>query len=191
MEILLVIVVLAVIAAAVFLWMRSRNGAPGLSSGGGPALRGRRGAARATRHDPMAEAVERHAMATDPREAAEAELQLQAQANRVAADLHAQQASALESEVGAAGGLRGHGSAMPADAYGRPASVDQYGQPAYDADGRPLYVDGQPAYQNGAPVYEDGTPVYEDGRPPVPADDGAAYYDEHGRPVFPEDRPRY
>ncbi|MEA2195527.1 MAG: hypothetical protein QOG42_1961, partial [Solirubrobacteraceae bacterium] len=42
MEILLVIVVLAVIAAAAFMWMRSRDTArPGLS-GGGPALRGRR-----------------------------------------------------------------------------------------------------------------------------------------------------
>jgi len=50
---------------------------------------------------------ERHAMATDPHEAAAAELRLQAQANRVAADLHAQQASALESEAG--GGLRPRG----------------------------------------------------------------------------------
>ena len=42
--------------------------------GQGPALRGSRGAARAARHDPMAEAVERHAQATDPHEAAQAEL---------------------------------------------------------------------------------------------------------------------
>jgi len=196
MEIFLVLVVLAVIAAAAFMWYRSRNeGASGLSSRGGPALRGRRGAAHASRHDPMADVVERHAMATDPHEAAEAELRLQAQANRVAADLHAQQASALESEVGRGGGgtLHARGSAMPADgyggtapvdAYGQPAAGDAYGQPAYDADGRPMYVDGQPVVQDGQPMYD------EDGRP-VQADDGAAYYDEQGRPVYPEDRPRY
>jgi hypothetical protein len=210
MEILLVLVVLAVIAAAAFMWYRSRNqGSAGLS-GGGPALRGRRGAARASRVDPMADVVERHAMATDPQEAAEAELRLQAQANRVAADLHAQQASALESEAERGGGLRARGSAMPADAYGgaapvdaygqpapvdeygrplpadgydRPVAGDGYGQPVYDADGRPVYVDGQP-------VVQDGTAVDESGRPVV-ADDGAAYYDEQGRPVYPEDRPRY
>jgi len=226
MEIFLVIVVLAVIAAAAFMWYRSQHqGGTGLSRGaGGPALRGQRGAARATRNDPMADVVERHAMATDPHEAAEAELRLQAQANRVAADLHAQQASALESEAGQGGGLRARGSAMPADAYGGGAApADAYGQPAYDAEGRPLYVDGQPVYQDGQqpayqdgqqpayqdgqqpayqdgqqPAYQDGQqPVYQDGRPvndvgqPVYEDDGAAYYDEQGRPVRPEDRPRY
>jgi len=205
MEILLVLIVLAVIAAAAFMWYRSRNeGASDFSSRGGPALRGRRGAARASRRDPMADAVERHAMATDPHEAAEAELRLQAQANRVAADLHAQQASALESEVGRGGGgaLQARGSAMPADAYGgaaavdaygqpagadaygQPVAADAYGQPAYDADGRPMYVDGEPVVQNGQPMYD------ESGRP-VQADDGAEYYDEQGRPVYPEDRPRY
>jgi hypothetical protein len=203
MEILLVIIVLAVIAAAAFMWYRSRNEGPAGLSGGGPALRGRRGAARASRVDPMADVVERHAMATDPHEAAEAEVRLQAQANRVAADLHAQQASALESEAGRGGGLRARGSAMPADAYGGPpvdayggappvdaygrpvgAAGDAYGQPAYDDAGRPVYVDGQPVYQDGAPVDEYGRPV-------AAADDGAAYYDEQGRPVYPEDRPRY
>jgi len=34
----------------------------------------------------------------------------------------------------------------------------------------------------GAPVAQDGV---------VARDDGAAYYDEQGRPVYPEDRPRY
>jgi hypothetical protein len=33
--------------------------------------------------------------------------------------------------------------------------------------------------------------VDEYGRPVAAADDGAAYYDEQGRPVYPEDRPRY
>lgn len=146
MEILLVLIVIAVIAAAAFMYMRSRGGAPGVPGRGGrrPVLRGRRGAARAAHHDPMAEAVERHAQATDPHEAAEAELRLQAQANRVASDLHAQQASTLESQAGGRGPT---GRAPAADAYGR---------------------DSLPA-----------------------RDDGAAYYDEQGRPVYPEDRPRY
>lgn len=200
MEILLVLIILAVIAAAVFMLVRSRRGAHGLPGRGqqGPALRGRRGAARATRHDPMAEAVERHARATDPHEAAEAELRLQAQANRVASDLHAQQASTLESQAGGRG-LRGRSA--PADPSAPPAGA--YGQPAYDEAGRPVYVDGQPpvhdsgqppVYEDdaGRPVYEDGTPVHEDGRRPLAEEQGGpAYHDEQGRPVYPEDRPRY
>ena len=208
---MIVLIVLAVIAAAVFMYMRSRDHAPGLTRRGqGPELRGTRGASRASRHDPMAEAVERHAQATDPHEAAEAELRLQAQANRVASDLHAQQASTLESQAGGAGRLGGRGAAapgaygQPADAYGQPA--DPYGQPAYDDAGRPVYQDGRPDYAgnpavpaSNQPVYEDeyGNPVYEDGTPApqegrvVDRDDGAAYYDEQGRPVYPEDRPRY
>ena len=215
MEILLVVIVIAVIAAAAFMYMRSRGGASALSGrrrghGDGPALRGPRGARAAARHDPMAEAVERHAMATDPQEAAEAELRLQAQANRVAADLHTQQASSLESHAGGPGYAAG--AEPPAGAYGAPA--------AYDAAGRPIYEDVAPPYQNGAPAYPDqevfatrdgrtidahGRPVavddaavydsappavYEDGTPVV-EDDRAAYYDEQGRPVYPEDRPRY
>jgi len=202
MEILLVLVVLAVIAAAAFMYMRSRGDAPGLSGRGqGPALRGQRGAARAARHDPMAEAVEHHAQATDPHEAAEAELRLQAQANRVAADLHAQQASTLESQVGGRGFP---GRSTPGDAYGQPAAYDEAGQPIYqegapvyedqgvyetrdgktiDAHGHPVRVD-EPVYETDEPaVYQDGTPVADDDR--------AAYYDEQGRPVYPEDRPRY
>ncbi len=207
MEILLVLIVLAVIAAAAFMWMRSRNAGPGLSGGGkGPELRGRRGAARASRNDPMAEAVERHAQATDPHEAAQAELHLQAQANRVAAELHAQQASALESEAGGRGFT---GRSASADAYSAPPAYDEAGRPVYqdgasdpayqqddqgvyegrdgrtiDAMGRPVHVDEPPVSDNDRPaVYEDGTPVAENDR--------AAYYDEQGRPVHPEDRPRY
>ena len=191
MEILLVLIVLAVVAAAAFLYMRSRDGAPGLSPHSrGPALRGRRRTRAAARHDPMADAVERHAQATDPHEAAEAELRLQAQANRVASDLHAQQASALESQAGGRG------------LTGRSAPADAYGRPAYDHGARPVYVDGQqpvyesrePVYEDeaGRPVYEDGTPVHDDGRGPLPEEQGGpAYHDEQGRPVYPEDRPRY
>jgi hypothetical protein len=196
MEILLVIVVLAVIAAAAFMWHRSQNqGSAALSDRGGPALRGRRGTARASRQDPMAEAVERHAMATDPHEAAEAELRLQAQANRVAADLHAQQASTLEG----AAGRGGYG-----DAYAQPPAYDATQQPVYqnDAaayqdpgvyetrDGRTIDAMGNRVVVDDQPIYPAGQPVDELGRP-IAADDGAAYYDEQGRPVYPEDRPRY
>ncbi len=89
MEIVIALIVLAVIAAAL-LWMRSRDGAPDLGGPGG-GLRGPRRTRAAGRHDPMAEVVERHAMAIEPQEAAEAERDLQAQARRVASDLHAQQ----------------------------------------------------------------------------------------------------
>ena len=198
MEILLVLIVLAVVAAAAFLFMRSRDGTPRPGRREqGPALRGRRRSRAATGHDPMAEAVERHAMATDPHEAAEAELRLQAQANRVASDLHAQQASELESHAGGRGRLNGDGATTPGSSPG---------QPAYDAAARPGYVDGQPIngverppYGGAAPVYEDelgrpvhgGQPVDEDGRGPLPEQDGGpAYHDEQGRPVYPEDRPR-
>ncbi|MBW3607066.1 MAG: hypothetical protein KY463_01705 [Actinobacteria bacterium] len=169
MEILLVLIVLAIIAAAAFLYMRSRGGGPALSRRGqGPALRGRRTSAAAG-HDPMADAVERHARATDPHEAAEAELRLQAQANRVASDLHAQQASELESHARGRGRRGGRRATHAADTYD---------QPGYDGAGRPVGLNGQPAY--------------EDGRQPLPEQEGGpAYHDEHGRPVYPEDRPRY
>jgi hypothetical protein len=225
MEILLVLIVIAVIAAAAFLYMRSRGGASSLSGHGlrrgrdeGPALRGDRGARSAARHDPMAEAVERHARATDPQEAAEAELRLQAQANRVASDLHARQASSLESHAGGSG--LGGPADPPPGAYGAPAAYDEAGRPIYedatagyqngnaaypdqevfatkdgktiDAHGRPVRVDDPAVYETDHPgAYDDGRPaVYEDGTPVV-EDERAAYYDEQGRPVYPEDRPRY
>jgi hypothetical protein len=149
MEILLVIVLLLVVAALTFLFMRSRSHAPGRTglTGRGDGIRGWRRAAAAARHDPMAEAVERHSAATDPHEAAEEELRLRAQANRVASDLHAQEAAALESQVG-------HGG------LGRSEPVRGADPGAYD-DGRPI-ADEPPAYvdENGRPVYEDDRPRY-------------------------------
>jgi hypothetical protein len=88
--------------------MRFRPGAHsagGLSKGAG-GLRGRRRVAVAARDDPMAEAVERHRRATDPQEAAEEELRLRAQANRVAADLHAREAASLDADAAAPGNGR-------------------------------------------------------------------------------------
>lgn len=111
MEILIVVLVLVVVAALAFVvFERSRSGASrgaGLAGRAG-GVRGRRRAAGAARHDPMAEAVERHSAATDPAEAAEEELRLRAQANRVAADLHAREAAALDAEARGAVGEDGH-----------------------------------------------------------------------------------
>jgi hypothetical protein len=94
MELLLAVVVLLVIAAAAFVYMRGRPGGLSGPRGGtqAPALRGSRRARVASRHDPMAVAVERHAQAVDPAEAAREEQNLQAQARSVAADLYARQA---------------------------------------------------------------------------------------------------
>ena len=138
MEILIVVVLLLIVAALAFLVMRSRSGAhrgAGLPGRGG-GIRGSRRAAAAARHDPMAEAVERHSAATDPHVAAEEELRLRAQANRVAADLHAQEAAALESQVGRAG-HHVNGDVGPV-AEGEPAY--------YDEDGRPVYEEDRPRY---------------------------------------------
>ena len=164
MELLLVVLLLLVIAGLAFAWMRSRSGAPGgVLPGRSGDVRGRRRTAVAARHDPMAEAVERHSAATDPHEAAEAELRLQAQANRVASELHAREADSLESQAGHGGGLR----------HSPPPRADE---PVHQ-DGTPVYDDGR-----GAPVHEKGSPA-ADGEP--------AYFDEQGRPVYEDDRPRY
>ncbi|CAA9478481.1 MAG: hypothetical protein AVDCRST_MAG67-702 [uncultured Solirubrobacteraceae bacterium] len=162
MEIVIVILLLLIIAGLAFAWMKFRPGAPGSTRGvhnHADGIRGQRRSAVAAREDPMAEAVERHSMATDPHEAAEAELRLQAQANRVASDLHARQASALESE---AHGTLGRGHTAPVNGYAQPAYGD--GRPLHeDEQGRPVHEDGrQPAYtdENGRPVYEDDRPRY-------------------------------
>ena len=167
MEIVIVVLLLLIIAALAFAWMKLRPGAPGRGDGlpgHARGLRGRRGAARAASHDPMAEVVERHSMATDPHEAAEAELALQAQANRVAAQLHERQASALESEVSGAGRF---GHTAPANGEAEPAATNGYSQPVSPYDGPPP-ADTRPVYEDedGRPVYEDGTPVYRDEPPP-------------------------
>jgi len=116
MEIVIVVLLLLIIAALVFAWMRLRPGVSGNGggrSGGAGGARGRRGVAGPARHDPMAEAVERHSRATDPQEAAEEELRLRAQANRVAADLHAREAASLDAEAARPGD--GRRSVAPRD----------------------------------------------------------------------------
>jgi hypothetical protein len=176
MEIVIVVLLLLIIAGLAFAWMQFRPGAPGRADGlpgDARGLRGRRGTALAARHDPMAEAVERHSMATDPHEAAAAELQLQAQANRIAADLHARQASALESEVNGAGRLghaaptNGYSHPVPTNDHSQPVPTNDHGQPVSPYDGPPR-AERRPVYEDedGRPVYEDGTPVYRDEPPP-------------------------
>ena len=154
MELLLALVVLLVIAGAAFVYMRGRPGGAGGLRGGeqGPTLRGSRRARTASRHDPMAVAVERHAQATDPHEAAAEEQNLQAQARRVAADLHARQAGQpdphqAEVEAGFA--------RTDADPY---AEREPYVDPrvAYDADGDPgSDAFGRPADPRAAQVDAD------------------------------------
>jgi hypothetical protein len=186
MEILIVVLLVVIVAALAFAWTKFGRGPHARTAGLGGrrgGIRGTRGARAAARHDPMAEAVERHAQATDPHEAAEAELALRAQANRVASDLLAREAAALESEV--AGAAPRPSTAGPGYADAEPVYRDEYGQPVYE-DGSPA---PDPAYEQPA------RPVYEDGRPaPDPAYEQPArpvYEDEHGRPVYEDDRPRY
>jgi hypothetical protein len=208
MEIVLVLVVLLVIAAAAFVYMRGRpGGLAGLRGGGrAPSLRGSRGARIASRHDPMAVAVERHAQAVEPAEAAREEQNLQAQARHVAAQLHARQAgqpdphqaqvdAGLERTAADPYAQRepyvdprtlsdGNGHAG-SDAFGRPAAA----APAADAYGRPAGSDysGQTPDPYARPVSADypAPPPATSGRPLDP-DYPAQASDPYGRPVDPD-----
>jgi hypothetical protein len=207
MEIVLVIVVLLVIAAAAFVYMRGRPGGLAGLRGGPPAptLRGSRRARVASRHDPMAVAVERHAQAVEPAEAAREEQNLQAQARRVAADLHARQAGQpdphqaqvdaglertaadpyaqnepyVDPRIDAGGGYAG------ADAFGRPAAVpqepDPYAQPV-NAD-----YPAPPPAANGRPLDPDYPAQTADPYArPVDPDYPAQTADPYARPVDPD-----
>ena len=185
MEIVIVVLLLLIIAALAFAWMKFRPGATG-GAGGLPAAQTASAVAAAPPSPPATirwrEVVERHAMATDPHEAAEAELRLQAQANRVAADLHARQASALESGVHGAGGS-GYGA--PANGYGQPGVAHGYGDTAPAAYGQPVSPYDGPApadgYADAAPTNAHGQPVSPYDGPP-PADDSPGLR-RRGRPA--------
>ena len=183
MELLLVILLLAVVAAVAFALLRRRQAThphTGLSRDGG-GIRGRRAAARAAQEDPMAMAVERHSAATDPQEAAEEELRLRAQANRVASDLHAREAAALESEastVGRVGPL-----ATPPPAAGDPVYADE--RTGY-VDAPADHVDERPAYADD-PAYVDERAGYADERAGYAADERAGYVPDPAEP-HPADR---
>ncbi|MDQ1602153.1 MAG: hypothetical protein QOD68_3627 [Actinomycetota bacterium] len=203
MEIVLVIVVLLVIAAAAFVYMRGRpGGVAGLRGGSqAPTLRGSRRARVASRHDPMAVAVERHAQAVEPGDAAREEQNLQAQARRVAADLHARQAHQpdphqahvdaglertaadpyaqnepyVDPRLDGGGGsdpFGRPGAAAPSDPYAQPVNADYPAAPPA-ANGRPLDPD-YPA-QTADPYAR-----------PVDPDYPAQTADPYGRPVDPD-----
>ena len=182
MELLLALVVLLVIAAAAFVYMRGRPGGVGGLRGGSqaPSLRGTRGAQRAERHDPMAVAVERHAQAVDPGEAAREEQNLQAQARSVAADLHARQAGQPDphqAQVEAGFARTDADPYAEREPYLDPRVVRDGGDhPGSDAFGRPAdpsaaQVDANRAYAQPDP-YAD--PVESDAR---------VYADPYAQPV--------
>jgi hypothetical protein len=207
MDIVLVIVVLLVIAAAAFVYMRGRPGGLGGLRGGsqGPTLRGARRARVASRHDPMAVAVERHAQAVEPGEAAREEQNLQAQARRVAADLHARQAGQpdphqahvdagleraaadpylqnepyVDPRVDAGSGYAG------SDAFGRPGAAAQ----APDPYAQPVNADypAAPPATRGRPLDPDYPAQTADPYArPVDPDYPAETADPRARPVDPD-----
>ena len=167
MELLLVVVVLLVVAAAAFVYMRGRpGGAGGLRRGAqGPALRGSRRTRVASRHDPMAVAVERHAQATDPHEAAVEEQNLQAEARRVAAHLHARQAGQPDPHQ------------AQVDAGLERAEADPYAQ-------REPYVDPRVARDGSGPGSDAfGRPAGPSAAAPVDANRAYAQPDPYADPV--------
>ena len=94
MEVVFVILVVALVAVVVWalLQLRKRDRDSALGGVRPPAVNRRR--VRAS-DDPMAAVVASHSQAVEPQEAAVEELRLRAQANRVAAAQHEQQANSL------------------------------------------------------------------------------------------------
>jgi hypothetical protein len=149
MEIVLVLVVVVAIAAAAFVFLRGERRAGGGRGAGAqrPRLRGARRARVASRHDPMAVAVERHARAVEPGEAAVEERNLQAQARVVAADLHARQAGQPDPHAAQVDANRAYAEPDPyadpvqedghvyADPYAQPVDGRVYPAQAPDPDG--------------------------------------------------------
>ncbi len=122
MEILVAILIIALIAAVVYIVMQRRSAGPGAGarrsglprSSDSPLPRRSRASAR---QDPMAAAVQEHADATDPHEVVAAEQRLRAQAQQVAAGMEG-------------GGLSG---AVPTDGNGHAGTgYDQVGSPRTD-----------------------------------------------------------
>jgi hypothetical protein len=191
MEIVLALVVLLVIAAAAFVYMRGRPGGLGGVRGGAqaPSLRGSRGAQRAQRHDPMAVAVERHAQAVEPGEAAREEQNLQAQARSVAAELHARQAGQPDPHQAQVDAGLERTAADPyaqnepyvdprVDAQSGYAGSDPFGRPAAGAQAPDPYAQPVNADYPAAPPAANGRPL----DPDYPAQ--AA--DPYARPVDPD-----
>lgn len=134
MEILIAILVIALIAALAFVLMQ-RRAAVGGARGPGQTRAVPTDRTRAPRGDPMADAVVSHAQATDPQEVRLEEERLRAQANRVAAGLH-------EDNAGAMGGTIGIGAdeaAMQAEAHRNAAAGHE--RAADDLAHDPSYAD--------------------------------------------------
>jgi len=85
----------------------------------------------------MAAAVESHSRATDPQDVVAEELHLRAQANRVAADLHAHDAEALEREAGADEHVRLQAAAHRESASEHEREARELGRRASHGDDRP------------------------------------------------------
>ena len=124
MELLVVILIIALVAAVAFIVLRRNpRGIPGAAGRpGAPPLGRRRAGARPS--DPMAAAVADHARATDPADVVAAEQRLRAEARRVAAGMNG-------------GGVAhaGPGSAPPASAgYYAPASAAASPDPNVDRE---------------------------------------------------------
>ncbi|MGH2840994.1 MAG: hypothetical protein ACRDKY_09250 [Solirubrobacteraceae bacterium] len=149
MEILVAILVIALLVAVGFAVMQRRpGGAPVLGRRRTSPLPPRdRGAAR---RDPMAGVVAEHAQAMDPQDVVAAEQRMRAQARRVAAGLHAEEArSAPQADT------TGYGEPAPA-----PAPAPAYDDPRWDEGS----VD--PATRAPADDYDDPAtdPRYNDRR---------------------------
>lgn len=187
MELLVAILIIAVLGAVAFAVIQRRRGgaAPLGRTHGSPLPTARRGSARS--NHPMAAAVEEHAQAVDPHDAAVAEQRLQARAGEVAAGLHAtahrsaaaahQQAADQYDQPGYAGTAVDGSPAAGAVGYD-PASSANYEDPYRDGSIDP--VTGERIDGYGDP---DNDPRYND-----PRYDGrlAADYD----PSAPDQRPR-
>jgi hypothetical protein len=121
MEILVAILIIALIAAVVYIVLQRRSAGPGAGARSGlprssdsPLPRRSRASAR---QDPMAAAIQEHADATDPHEVVAAEQRLRAQAQQVAAGMDG-------------GGLSG---AVPTDGNGHAGTgYGQVGSPRVD-----------------------------------------------------------
>ena len=187
MELLVAILIIAVLGAVAFAIIRHRRGgaAPLGRTHGSPLPSARRGSARS--NHPMAAAVEEHAQAIDPHDAAVAEQRLQARAGEVAAGLNAtahrsaaaahQRAADQIGEPGYAG-TAVNGSAAAGTAGYDPASSANYEDPYRDGSIDP--VTGERIDGYGDP---DNDPRYDD-----PRYDGRLAADYN--PSAPDDRTR-
>ena len=145
MELLLVVllvVVLAALAFAVFQTRRQRGAITANRVGRGTQSPLPRQSRRARRH-PMADAVQEHAQAMEPQEVVAAEHRLQAEAGRVAsglkADAHRDEHARADAQV------------ADADPYGNAPMNGGYADPAADPYAADPRYEGRPSGNPGDP----------------------------------------